>query len=181
MELHHFFDNRLGGSLHGISQAGLTDFGREAVAKMIELGIIIDVAHSSESVVDDVLSLVEKPIIVSHTGMKGACDSPRNISDAHMKRIAAAGGLIGIGFWGGAICDPSPQGVVKSIRYAIDLVGVDRVALGSDYDGATEVTFDASEISVLTHHMLERGFTETEIRAVMGGNMVRFLQTYLPE
>jgi microsomal dipeptidase-like Zn-dependent dipeptidase len=181
MELHHFFDNKLGGSLHGTSKAGLSEFGRAAISEMTRLEIIIDVAHSSEAVVDDVLSMVSKPIIVSHTGIKGVCDSARNISDDHLKRIAAAGGLIGIGFWDGAVCDFSPAGVVNSIRYAIDLVGVDHVALGSDYDGATEVTFDASEIAILTQTMLDKGFTEQEIRAVMGGNMVRFLEEFLPK
>lgn len=180
MELQHFFDNELGGSLHGVKKGGLTDFGREAVAEMERLEIIIDVAHSSEAVVDEVLAMATRPLIVSHTGVKGACDTPRNIPDTLMKRIAAAGGLIGIGFWDAAACDITPAGVVKSIRYAIDLLGVDHVALGSDYDGATTVAFDASEIAVLTHEMLEAGFSEDEIRAVMGGNMLRFLQHYLP-
>ena len=103
MGLHHFFDNKLGGSLHGVSQAGLTDFGRDAVKEMNRLGIMIDVAHSSEAVVDEVLALSSTPLVVSHTGVRGACDSPRNISDNHMLRIAAAGGLIGIGYWDGAV------------------------------------------------------------------------------
>jgi microsomal dipeptidase-like Zn-dependent dipeptidase len=181
MELHHFFDNELGGSLHGLSKAGLTDFGRAAVEKMSEQGIIIDVAHSSESVVDEVLAMVDRPLIVSHTGVKGACDSARNISDDHMKRIAGVGGLIGIGYWSGAVCDASPAGVVTSLRYAIDLVGVEHVALGSDYDGGTSVLFDTSEIAILTQTMMQASFSEAEIRAVMGENMVRFLSKNLPK
>jgi membrane dipeptidase len=181
MELHHFFDNELGGSLHGLSKAGLTDFGRAAVETMSSRGIIIDVAHSSEAVVDDVLAMAGRPLIVSHTGVKGACDTARNISDDHMKRIASAGGLIGIGYWDGAVCDTSPTGVVKSLRYAIDLVGVEHVALGSDYDGATNVMFDTSEIAILTQTMMQASFSEAEIRAVMGENIVRFLSENLPE
>ncbi len=181
MGLHHFFDNKLGGSLHGVSQAGLSDFGREAVREMNRLGIMVDVAHSSEAVVDEVLSLSTTPLIVSHTGMRGACDSPRNISDERMQRIAAGGGLIGIGYWDGAVCDATPAGVAKSIRYAVNLVGHEHVALGSDYDGATSVYFDTSELSVLTQALLDEGLNEEEIRAVMGGNQIRFFQKYLPQ
>ena len=181
MGLHHFFDNKLGGSLHGVSQAGLSDFGRDAVREMNRLGIMVDVAHSSEAVVDEVLALSTTPLIVSHTGMRGACDSPRNISDERMQRIAAGGGLIGIGYWDGAVCDATPAGVAKSIRYAVNLVGHEHVALGSDYDGATSVYFDTSELSVLTQALLDEGLNEEEIRAVMGGNQIRFFQKYLPQ
>ena len=181
MGLHHFFDNKLGGSLHGVSQAGLSDFGREAVREMNRLGIMVDVAHSSEAVVDEVLALSTTPLVVSHTGMRGACDSPRNISDDHMQRIAAGGGLIGIGYWDGAVCDATPAGVAKSIKYAVDLLGHEHVALGSDYDGATSVYFDTSELSALTQALLDEGLNEEEIRAVMGGNQIRFFQKYLPQ
>ncbi len=180
MGLHHFFDNKLGGSLHGVSQAGLTEFGREAVKEMNRLGIMIDVAHSSEAVVDEVLALSTTPLVVSHTGMRGACDSARNISDHHMLRIAAAGGLIGIGYWDGAVCDATPAGVAKSIAYAVNLLGREYVALGSDYDGATSVYFDTSELSVLTQALLDEGLNENEIRAVMGGNQIRFFERQLP-
>jgi membrane dipeptidase len=180
MELHHFFDNELGGSLHGQSKKGLSTLGREMVGQMDNKEIIIDVAHSSEKVVEDVLALVSSPIIVSHTGLRGQCDSPRNISDALLKKVADRGGLIGIGFWDGAICDPSPEGIVVAIRYAIDTLGVDHVALGSDWDGTTTVTFDASELSILTETMLAQGFSEEEIRKVMGENLETFLLMNLP-
>jgi len=180
MGLHHFFDNKLGGSLHGVSKAGLTDFGRDAIGEMNRLGIMIDVAHSSEAVVDEALLLSSTPLLVSHTGVRGACDQPRNISDDHMRRIAAGGGLIGIGYWDGAVCDATPAGVARSIAYAIELVGRTHVALGSDYDGATSVYFDTSELSVLTQALLDEGLNEEEIRAVMGGNQIRFFRKYLP-
>jgi microsomal dipeptidase-like Zn-dependent dipeptidase len=178
--LTHFFDNELGGSLHGESKSGLTPFGVQAVRAMEEAGIIIDLAHASEKVVDDVLQFSTKPVVVSHTGVRGACKSPRNLSDAHMKAIAAKGGLIGIGYWDGAVCDTTPAGVVKSLRYAIDLVGADHVALGSDYDGTTTVRFDASESVALTDAMLKANFTEEEVRKVAGENALRFLAAALP-
>jgi microsomal dipeptidase-like Zn-dependent dipeptidase len=142
--------------------------------------MIIDLAHSSPAVVDDVLALTKRPVVVSHTGMRGVCPIDRNISDEQMKRIAQKGGLIGIGFWD-SVCDYTPDGIVKSIRYAIDLLGEDHVALGSDFDGSTRTTFDVSELAVLTQKMMDAGFTDSEIRKVMGENSVKFLEAYLPQ
>lgn len=179
--LTHFFDNELGGSLHGVSGEGLSDFGRAVVRRADELGIIIDIAHSSPAMVDDVLELTTSPLILSHGGVKGACDTPRNLPDELMQQIAARGGLVGIGYWDAAVCDVSPAGIVNSIRYAIELLGVDHVALGSDYDGTTTVPFDTGELAVLTETMLQSGFTEEEIRKVMGENAKRFLLANLPD
>lgn len=179
--LHHFFDNELGGSLHGINRAGLTKFGHQVVRELDKLEIIIDVAHSSPAVVDDVLKITTRPVVVSHTGVYGVCEGNRNLSDDQMIRIADTGGLICIGYWKGAVCDISPDGIIKSLRYAIDLVGEDHVALGSDFDGTTTTTFDTSELSILTQKMMDEGFTDSEITKVMGGNSVRFLLSYLPK
>ncbi len=177
----HFFDNRLGGSLHGTSGAGLTEFGRAALARMDELGVIVDIAHASPQMVEDILAQTDRPVILSHGGMKGVCDFNRNLEDELMQRVAAAGGLIGIGYWEGAVCDVTPAGIVRSIRYAIDLLGARHVALGSDYDGATAVLIDTSELAILTQTMLDEGFTEEEIRLVMGENVKRFMLANLPE
>ncbi len=181
MGLHHFFDNKLGGSLHGTSQAGLSEFGKEVVRELDKQEIIIDLAHSSTTVVDDVLAIAKRPMVVSHTGVYGVCKSARNIPDAQLKQIAWKGGLIAIGYWEGAVCDISPKGVVKSIRYAIDLLGEDYVALGSDFDGSTKTTFDTSELAILTQTMVETGFSDREISKVMGGNTIKFLLKNLPE
>lgn len=180
MSLQHFFDNKLGGSLHGTSGAGLTQFGRDAVSEMLRLGIMLDVSHSSEQVVVDTLALSDKPLIVSHTGFQGHCDSPRNISDGLMEQIAAAGGLIAVGFWDGAICGNSPATVAEAIVYGIGLVGEDHVALGSDFDGTVTTSFDGSEMAVITQALLQTNLSEQQIRKVMGENMLVYLQTYLP-
>ena len=181
ISLHHFFDNELGGSLHGISNDGLTDFGQRVVREIESHEIIIDVAHSSPAVVDDVLKIATRPVVVSHTGVHGICGSKRNLSDEQMQRIAEKGGLICIGYWEGAVCDISPDGIVKSLRYAIDLVGEDHVALGSDFDGTTTTALDTSELSILTQKMMDNGFSDSEITKVMGGNSLRFLSSYLPK
>ncbi|HRE61764.1 MAG TPA: dipeptidase [Micropepsaceae bacterium] len=176
----HFFDNELGGSMHGIGKGGLTEFGRAAVREMERLNITIDLAHASPAVVDDVLAMATRPVVVSHTGVQAVCSNNRNLSDDRMKRIAEGGGLIGIGYWQGAVCDFTPAGVVKALRAAITLVGIEHVALGSDYDGATEVHFDTAELAILTEEMLAQGLTEDEIRKVSGENVRNFLLKNLP-
>lgn len=180
MSLQHFFDNKLGGSLHGQSGEGLTEFGAQSVDKMLQLGVMIDVSHSSPAVVEDVLKRSQKPLIVSHTGFHGHCPSPRNIPDELMVAIAENGGLIGVGYWKAAVCDATLEGIVSAIRYGIDLVGVEHVALGSDFDGSVATPLDTSQLSSLTQQMLSQGFSEEEIRAVMGENTMRFLAKNLP-
>ncbi|MCF8459246.1 MAG: dipeptidase [Flavobacteriales bacterium] len=176
----HFFDNELGGSAHGVSGAGLTDFGKQVVTRMNELGMIIDVAHSSEAIVDDVLAMTTKPILTSHTGVKGTLNSPRNLSDKHLKGIAATGGLIGVAFFPEAIGGTSPEVIVNTMKYVKNLVGYEYVALGSDYDGSVTTQFDCTGFNLLVEEMLKQGFTEEEIRGIMGENMKRFLLKNLP-
>jgi microsomal dipeptidase-like Zn-dependent dipeptidase len=179
--LTHFFDNELGGSLHGTRGDGLSEFGKSVIRRANEIGLIIDVAHASPRMVVDVLAISKSPVILSHGGVKGTCDSARNLADSLMQDIANDGGLIGIGYWDAAVCDITPEGVVNAIRYAIDLMGIKHVALGSDFDGATAVRFDTGELAVITEEMLRAGFTEYEIRMVMGENVKRFLIENLPE
>jgi microsomal dipeptidase-like Zn-dependent dipeptidase len=179
--LTHFFDNELGGSLHGESGAGLSDFGREVIRRADELELIIDIAHASPQMVRDVLAITQRPVILSHGGVKGVCDTARNLDDDLMIEVASRGGLLGIGYWDGAVCDISPEGIVDSIRYAIDLVGAEHVALGSDFDGATTVMLDTSELAALTQVMIDREFTEDEIRKVMGDNAREFFLSWLPD
>lgn len=177
--LQHFFDNELGGSLHGTTNAGLSDFGRLVVAEVERRGLILDVAHSSTAVVRDVLVMTDMPIVISHTGIDGHCKSERNIPDDLMVDIAKTGGIVGIGFWADVICDASPDGIAAALIAAIDLVGVDHVGLGSDFDGTVPVELDVSEMAAITQALLNAGLDEVSIRKVMGENMVRVLRARL--
>lgn len=181
MSLQHFFDNKLGGSLHGTSGAGLTEFGREAVLEMQQRDIIVDVSHSSVQVVKDVLALSQKPLVISHTGLYGHCQTPRNLPDELMQQVVQAGGLIAVGYWDGAVCDISVANVAAAIKYGVDLLGAEHIALGSDFDGATTVAFDTSELVQLTQALLDAGLAEPDIRLVMGENMQKFLLANLPD
>ncbi|MBL4812406.1 MAG: dipeptidase [Rhodobacteraceae bacterium] len=178
--LHHFFDNALGGSLHGQSGAGLTGFGRDVVASVANRGMVIDLAHSSAQVARDVLAMTDIPLIVSHTGLHSVCDVQRNYPDDLMREIAATGGVIGIGYWADVVCGPiSPAGIANVIVAAIAAVGEDHVSLGSDFDGSVGTGFDASELPALTHALLSAGLSEEQVRKVMGENMLRVLRARL--
>lgn len=181
--LTHFFDNELGGSLHGEggNGAGLTEFGQEVVAQMIARDMIIDLAHASPQMARDVLAMDGARPIVSHTGIYSHCNTPRNFADDLMQAIAAKGGVIGIGYWEDVTCDATPKGVAGTIVAAINLVGADHVSLGSDYDGAVETAFDTSELVALTQALMNAGLSEATIAKVMGGNMMRYLAEMLPE
>lgn len=179
--LTHFFDNEIGGSAHGLRKSGLTPFGRDVVGKLEAKKIIVDLAHASPTLIDDVLAMAKRPVIISHTGVNGTCPGPRNISDAHIKAIATAGGIIGIAYFEGAICDLSPHGIVKAIQYATSIAGVKHVALGSDFDGAAKSAIDTTGLVLITQGLLDAGFTESDIGDIMGGNIQRFLMTQLPE
>ena len=182
MGLQHFFDNKLGGSLHGRSHAGLTKFGQDAVLEMVRQDIMIDVAHSSVQTVRDVLALTDAPIFISHGGTIAHCPKTknRNLPDDVLLQIAARKGLIGIGYFSGVICDISPDGIAAAIVDAVKLLGPDAVALGSDYDGTVTVSLDTSELAAITDALLRKGMKKPVIRKVMGENAKRFFTENLP-
>ncbi len=178
--LTHFFDNELGGSAHGVAQQGLTSFGRKAVKAMEKKNILIDLSHASPQMVDDVLDIAQNPVIVSHTGVKGTCNNVRNLSDNHLKRIADNGGLVGIAMFKQTVCGTEPRDIAKAIIYTRNLVGVEHVALGSDFDGAVKSIIEVRGLPTIVEALLAQGMPEQEIRQVMGDNVRNFLLTNLP-
>lgn len=181
MGITHFFDNELGGSAHGVSKGGLTPFGRDCVKKMEEKHILIDVAHASPAVIDDVLDMATRPVVMSHGGVKGTCDKTRNLSDEHVKRIAATGGVVGIGYWEEAVCGTDVKAIVAAIRYAVSVAGIDHVGLGSDFDGVITAPFDTSGLAEITEELQNQDVPDTDIAKIMGGNTLRLLRESLPE
>lgn len=179
MGLTHFFDNEVAASAHGVSKGGLTELGRQIVRRMEALGIAVDLAHLAPAGVDEVLRMATRPVVVSHTGVQATCPGPRNLTDDQLRAIATNGGLIGIGYWDGAICEASAPSAARAMRHVALVAGVQHVALGSDFDGATEVPFDASQLVQMTQALLAEGFSEIEIRGIMGENAIRFLRASL--
>jgi microsomal dipeptidase-like Zn-dependent dipeptidase len=176
----HFLDNEWGGSAHGEGKTGLTEHGREMVRRMEARGMLVDLAHASAATIDDVAAVATRPLVVSHTGVRGTCDNNRNLSDAQLRQIAATGGVVGIGYWEAATCGTDAAAIARAVRHAANVIGVEHVALGSDFDGTVTTPFDTTGVVEITDALLAEGFAEDEVRAVMGGNVLRLLAETLP-
>ena len=175
MGLAHFFDNDIAGSMHGEKKGGLTALGRRLVPVMEDMGLIIDLAHSSHATFAEVMQIARRPVVVSHGGVKGTCNTNRNLTDAELRLLARNGGIIGIGYWDAAVCAATPQATAKAILYAARIAGIDHVGLGSDFDGSTTTGFDTAHIDAVTDALLSAGMSEANIAKVMGGNTLRLL------
>lgn len=178
--LTHFFDNEVAGSMHGLKKGGLTTLGRQVVAELERRHIVIDIAHSSHKAVAEVLAMATRPVVSSHGGVQAVCKVNRNLTDEEIRGVAKTGGVVGIGYWEGAVCSTAPAKVADAIAHIRDLVGIDYVGLGSDFDGATTTGFDTSKLALVTQALIDRGFTEADIAKVMGGNVLRVLGQVLP-
>lgn len=177
----HLADNDLGGCAHGKHCGGLTPFGEAVLKRMEEKNMLVDFAHGSPRLLDDLLACCTRPPIISHTGLKGAHDNERNITDAHALAIAKKGGVIGIGFFPWAIGSCSMKALLRTLVYALELVGPDHVALGSDWDGMVITPFDASGTVLVTDALLKHGLEGKDIAKIMGGNVIRVLRETLPD
>jgi membrane dipeptidase len=176
----HFTDTAIGGAAAGMNKGGLTDLGRQWVKALEAKSIIIDLAHASPATLRDVTAMASRPLLVSHTGVKATCDNPRNLSDEELQAVAKTGGVIGIGLWDTATCGTDAKATARAIRHAVSVVGVDHIALGSDFDGAVTTPFDASGWVLVTDALLQEGFSEPDIKKIMGENVVRVLLQGLP-
>ncbi len=161
---------------------GLTPFGLEVLKVQNELGIVVDTSHCNDKAFYDVMEHTTRPPIMSHTAVFSLCNHYRCLTDDQIKALSAKGGVMGIVVLPGFI-DADPQKatidrVVDHILYVADLVGIDTVGFGSDYDGfsAPPIVPDVSQLVHLTRAMLARGLTEEEIKKFWGGNFLRVLQ-----
>lgn len=176
----HFFDNDLGGSAHGIEKGGLTPKGREWVKKMEQKKMIVDLAHASPKVIDDVLAMATRPVVVSHTGVRVTCGGLRNITDDQIRAISKTGGVICIGYFFAAVCGQDAKAIAKAIKHTVEIGGIDHVGLGSDYDGSVYTPFDTAHLDEITDALIEEGFSDEQIAKIMGGNILRVVQETLP-
>lgn len=164
--------------------SGLTDFGRQLIGEMNRLGMLIDVSHLAERGFWDVLECSRQPIIASHSNARAVCQHARNLNDAQIKALAANGGVMGMNFYPGFVCErePSLDRIVDHIEYIIELVGPDHIGIGSDFDGipaAPPGLEDVAKLPNLTIKMLERGFNEMTIRKILGENYLRVFRDVL--
>jgi microsomal dipeptidase-like Zn-dependent dipeptidase len=176
----HFFDNKLGSSAHGIKKEGLTEFGKTVILKMESMDMIVDIAHCASKTIDDIFEIANGPVISSHTGVRGTCDNSRNLSDKHLRAIASSGGLISIAMFEEAVCGIDAAATAKAMKYTVDLVGIDFVSLGSDFDGSVTTPFDITGLPLIVEELQKTGFSEEEIKKIMGENVKKFLLKNLP-
>ena len=178
--LAHFFDNEWSGSAHGINKGGLTEKGKQLLHRMEELHITIDLAHLSPKTIDDIFALTNGPVMVSHTGVKGTCDNIRNLTDKQIEEIGRRNGIIGIGMWETAVCGTDADATARAIKYVADRIGVDKVAMGSDFDGAVTASYDITGFTVVVKALEKQGFSRADIEKIMGGNVRDFFLRNLP-
>ncbi len=161
---------------------GLNDFGREILKTNLELGILTDLSHSNDRTFFDVIELSTKPVIVSHTASFSRCNHFRCLTDDQIRALADNGGAMGIIFAPQYLHEEQEKctldTMVEHIAHVADLVGIEYVGIGSDYDGGVKapVVPEMSRLVSLTQAMMSHGFTEEEIKLVWGGNFLRVLK-----
>ena len=159
---------------------GLTAFGRRLVAELNDHGVAVDLAHLNTPGVLDACRVTQAPVLCTHTGVKGVWDHARNISDDEIDAIAATGGVIGIIFapifLAGNLRADS-EVALDHLHYVADRVGVDHVALGSDYDGWLPTILsdhrDCRDIHRVIEGLEGRGFTSDDVEKIVAGNALR--------
>lgn len=163
------------------TELGLTDFGFSLVEEMNRLGIVVDVSHLSDKGFYDVLSVTKKPIMASHSNARGVCRNVRNLSDDMLFALADNGGVTGINYAAGFLCEDEQKGrqtiayAVEHIRYIRDKIGAEHIALGSDFDGIqTDIELsDCSKIPLLIESLERAKFTSDEIEKIAYKNALR--------
>jgi membrane dipeptidase len=161
------------------SNQGLTEFGKEVIKEMNELGMLIDVSHMSETSFWQVVNCSRQPVIASHSSVWELCNHKRNLKDGQIKAIAEKGGVIGINFCPSFLNESGKatlEDVVEHINYVVDLVGIDYVAIGSDFDGIDSTPAGLEDVAcfpALTQSLLEEGYSRNEVEKIMGENFLR--------
>ena len=161
------------------SSGGLTSLGHDVIAEMNRLGMVIDVSHMNDDTFWETVEASSAPIIASHSSVFNLCNTARNLEDSQIRAIAAGGGVIQVNFHRPFLAADADSAnvdtLVNHIDYIVDLVGIDYVGLGSDFDGATmpQGLTDASMYPSITRELVSRGYSETDISKILGGNADR--------
>ncbi|HEX7101428.1 MAG TPA: dipeptidase [Nitrolancea sp.] len=176
------FAEGVGPENHG---QGLTGLGRELVKQCNNMGILIDVSHLNEPGFWDVIAESTKPIVASHSNARAVCDHERNLTDRQIKELAKNGGLMGINYAVGFLVEGARSGsdvplsvLVDHIDHIVNLVGIDHVALGSDYDGAgvPDALKDAAHDWAIVEELARRGYDDDSVAKICRDNWLRVLK-----
>ena len=181
MTLCHNGDNDICDSARGCNtHHGLSQFGRQVVREMNRLGIMVDLSHAAEKSFYDALDISQQPIVCSHSSCRALCDHPRNLTDDQMRALAAKGGVMQVTMYPGFLVkegEATVQDALRHLDHAVQVMGIDHVGIGTDFDGDGGVRgfADASEMINFTRQLLARHYSERDIQKIWGGNFLRVM------
>lgn len=178
----HNGDNDICDSARGCNtHGGVSRFGEQVIKEMNRCGIMVDLSHAGEKSFYDALSISSKPIVCSHSNCKALCDVPRNLTDDQLRALAKHGGVAHITLYHGFLRNDSQEATVMDaiahLEHAIDIMGIEYVGLGTDFDGDGGIRglADSSELINFTLHLLRRRYSERDIARIWGGNWLRVM------
>ncbi len=201
MTLTHTNTNNWADSAGGIGNppekrhGGLSDFGREVVAEMNRLGMMVDISHVGDETFWDVIEVTKSPVIASHSSCRALTNVPRNLTDDMLKAVAKNGGVVMVNFYNGFINtdyakpgEPMPTKTAQTATldmlmahfdHAIKVAGIDHVGIGSDFDGVDGMLpagmEDVSKLPTITYELLKRGYSDADVKKVLGENLLRVM------
>jgi len=182
MTLCHNGDNDICDSARGEhTHNGVSAFGREVISEMNRLGIMVDLSHAGEKSFYDALELSKTPIVCSHSSCRALCDHPRNLTDDQMRALAQKGGVMQVTLYHGFLVkdgEATLNDAMRHLEHAIEVMGIDHVGLGTDFDGDGGIRGLASSAELLnyTRELLKRKFSEADIQKLWGGNFLRVMK-----
>ena len=178
----HNGDNAICDSARGTqTHGGVSAFGEQVIGEMNRLGVMVDLSHGAETSFFDALSMSQTPIVCSHSNCKALCDVPRNLTDAQLKALAQAGGVAQITLYHGFLRKEGEADIrdaMAHLNHAIDVMGIDHVGLGTDFDGDGGIKglADASELINFTTALLRQRFSKADIKKIWGENWLRVMR-----
>ena len=182
MTLCHNGDNDICDSARGSqTHNGVSAFGRQVISEMNRLGIMVDLSHAAEKSFYDALEMSSTPIVCSHSSCRALCDHPRNLTDDQMRALAAKGGVMQVTLYNGFLVkdgEATIQDAMRHLLHAIDVMGIDHVGLGTDFDGDGGIRglANSSELIHFTRQLMAHGFSQEDIQKIWGGNFLRIMQ-----
>ena len=177
----HNGDNDVCDSAKGCNtNNGVSAFGKQVIEEMNRWGIMVDLSHAAEKSFWDALSISSQPIVCSHANCRALCDHPRNLTDDQMRALAQKGGVMQITLYPGFLRQEGEASIMDALahlEHAIEVMGIDHVGIGTDFDGDGGVRglADASELINFTKHLLRRKYNEHDIEKIWGGNWLRVM------